>query len=184
MATDLTRLQTLYQDLALFYAGRLDAPDVATRHYAVITQGLDTIKKALPETATTGGFAYLINPTAGIVATGDTLESSILSAVFGENAAKDLTGYKVEADTLIQAQPSILFTAEPYGLPHLQANTAYQSLSAVKNKAVATIDNTLLACQSARLVEAVKAAAKALYPDSFSEETVSSVAAETPTESN
>ncbi len=184
MATDLNQLQALYQTLALLYAGQLDAPDVAARHYAVIAQGLDAVKKALPEAAATGGFAYVINPSAGIVATGDTLESSILSAVFGENAAKDGTDYKVELTTLTQAQPPILFTAQPYGLPHLQANKSYESLTAVKNKAVAAIDNTLLACQSARLVEAIKAAAKALYPDSFAEEPVSSAPAETPTESN
>jgi len=178
MAKDLEELKTLYQQLALLYAGQLDAEAIAAKYNQKLTDSLKEIKATLPEADFENGFAYIINPSSGITATGDTLESSVLSAVFGANAAAEETGYKIEAATLAEKNPSVIFTADPYGLPHLEASKSYQGLNAVKNKKVITVKGELFATQSIRMADAVKVAAKTLYPELFVEEETSSLAEE------
>lgn len=173
MANSLEGVKQLYEQLGLLYAGQLDGKSIAQKEYQKITDGLKQIQTILPPEDFKNGFAYIIHPTNGIVATGDTLESSLLSTVFGKNAAESGTDYTIEATVLAEKNPSLILTADPYGLPHLESNKNYKDLAAAKAKKVATINSKLLASQSVRMVEGVKEVAKALYPDLFTEETSS-----------
>lgn len=51
----------------------------------------------------------------------------------------------------------------------MQSNADYKNFGAVKNGKVYTIDNTLFALQSSRILEVIQKAAAALYPESFTE---------------
>lgn len=170
MAKSLAEMETLYRQLSLLYAGQLDAESLAERHFKKITDGLEKLRATLPAEELTNGFVYVINPSSHIIATGDTLEGSILSAVFGENAAAEGVGYKIDADAIKEKNPSVVFTAAPYGLPHLQSGKNYKDLDAVKDEKVVSVDSSLFAAQSVRVVEAARLLAEGLYPELFSED--------------
>ena len=89
--------------------------------------------------------------------------------VFGTNAAEAATGYTADAKEMQAKDPDFIFVADPYGLPHLQSNAAYKDFGAVKNGKVYTIDNTLFALQSSRVLEVIQKIVVALYPDAFDE---------------
>ena len=171
MVRSLEELEHLYSQLSLLYAGQLEADSIAASHYQRLTDGLAQIKAQLPADELENGFVYLINPTGPVIATGDTFESSVLSAVFGENAAASGADYEIEEETLADLSPSVVFTAEPYGLPHLEENEVFRNWEAVKSERTASVDSTLFAVQSVRVVEAAEALARSLYPDLFEEET-------------
>lgn len=174
MVHSLEEWENLYSQLALLYAGQIEADSIAASHYQKITDGLAEIQKKLPSDELQNGFLYVINPTSNIIATGDTFESSVLSAVFGQNAAALGSDYQIEAESLAKLNPSVVFTADPYGQPHLEQSSTYQNLEAVKNEKTASVDSTLFAVQSVRVLEAVKELAASLYPDLFEEESSSS----------
>ena len=167
MAKNLKELKTLYQNIGLLFLGQKDGGQAGADQFAKVESGINAIKAKLPAEAAESTFLYIINP-SGIIATGDTFESSILS-VFGTNAAETATGYTAGVKELQEKNPTIIFIADPYGLPHLQSNADYKNFGAVKNGKVYTIDNTLFALQSSRILEVIQKAAAALYPESFTE---------------
>lgn len=167
MAKNLEELKTLYQNIGLLFLGQKDGSQAGADQWAKIESGLDSIKAKLPAEAANSTFLYIINP-SGIIATGDTFESSVLS-VFGTNAAQDAVGYAADAKEMQEKNPNFIFVADPYGLPHLQSNADYKNFNAVKNEKVYTIDNTLFGLQSSRILELVEKAAAVLYPETFDE---------------
>ncbi len=167
MAKNLEELKTLYQNIGLLFLGQKDGRRAGADQFAKMESGINDIKAKLPAEAANSTFLYIINPN-GIIATGDTFESSILS-VFGTNAAEAATGYTADAKEMQAKDPDFIFVADPYGLPHLQSNAAYKDFGAVKNGKVYTIDNTLFALQSSRVLEVIQKTAVALYPDAFDE---------------
>ena len=175
MAKNMEEMETLYKQLGLLFAGQLEGETIGAKHYKAVTDKLADIKAKLPADTFPNGFLYIINP-SGIAATPDTFESSILSAVFGKNAAEG-ENYNIKTENLSVKNPSVIFMADPYGLPHLEASKTYQSLAAVKSKKVVSIDSNLFSAQSFRVADAVEYLAKSLYPDLFTEEDTSSQAA-------
>lgn len=165
MAKSLAELKTLYRNIGLLLLGQKDGAQAGESRFAELEAEINDIKAKLPQEASTCSFLYVINPN-GIIATGDSFESSVLS-VFGSNAAQAATDYTAEVKTLREKNPTVIFIAEPYGLPHLQSNADYKSFDAVKNGKVYTIDNTLFAMQSGRIVETLRKTAAMLYPEIF-----------------
>ncbi|MDD6236012.1 MAG: ABC transporter substrate-binding protein [Clostridiales bacterium] len=165
MAKNLEELKKLYQNIGLLFLGQKGGSQAGADQFAKIESGLNSIKAKLPAEAANSTFLYIINP-SGIIATGDTFESSVLS-VFGTNAAQDAVGYAVDAKEMQAKDPDFIFVADPYGLPHLQSNAGYKNFSAVKNGKVYTLDNTLFGLQSGRILDLVGKVAVALYPEVF-----------------
>lgn len=167
MAKNLKELKTLYQSIGLLFLGQKDGSKAGSDQFARIESGINDMKAKLPAEAANKTFLYIIHP-SDIIATGDTFESSILS-VFGTNAAEAATGYTADIKEMQAKDPDFIFVADPYGLPHLQSSADYKNFSAVKNGKVYTIDNTLFALQSSRILEVIQKVAAALYPDAFDE---------------
>lgn len=163
MAKSLEELEALYANIGLLFRGGIDGKTFGKKLYQKIADGLAEIRAKLPEQPR---FLYIINPN-GTAATGDTFEGSVLSAVFGENAAAEHTGYAADMKEMAAKNPEVIFVAEPYGLPHLEQNSSLKALDAVKNKRVASIEPDLFARQGTSLVEAVDSLAAALYPEQF-----------------
>ncbi len=167
MAQYLDELEELYKNLGLLFYGALTGKTEGKQLYQALTDRLEAIRQKLPEEPS---FLYLINPSTGTAATGDTLEGSVLSKVFGENVAAAGTGYAVELKAMAEQNPDVIFVAEPYGLAHLTQDSTLKALSAVKEERVATVDPELFAGQGEGLVEAVEVLARTLYPEQFPEE--------------
>ena len=173
MAKSMEELEALYVNLGLLFHGGIDGKSRGEHLYRKVADELAAIRAKLPEQPS---FLYIINP-SGTAATGDTLESSVLSQVFGENIAAENTGYAVDMKEMAAKNPEVIFVADPYGLPHLEQDSSLKALDAVKNKRVASVDPGLFARQGTSLVEAVYQLAAALYPEQFPAEEVASSAA-------
>lgn len=173
MAKSMEELEALYVNLGLLFHGGIDGESRGEHLYRKVADELAAIRAKLPEQPS---FLYIINP-SGTAATGDTLESSVLSQVFGENIAAENTGYAVDMKEMAAKNPGVIFVADPYGLPHLEQDSSLKALDAVKNKRVASVDPGLFARQGTSLVEAVYQLAAALYPEQFPAEEAASSAA-------
>ncbi len=174
MAKSLEELEALYVNIGLLFCGGIDGESHGKQSYQKIADSLREIREKLPETPR---FLYILNPN-GTAATGDSFESSVLAEVFGENVAAENTGYAVDMKEMAAKNPEVIFVAEPYGLPHLEQDSALKGLEAVKNKRVASVDPDLFARQSTSLMEAVYSLAAALYPEQFPAEEEPSSGAE------
>lgn len=174
MAKSMEELEALSADIGLLFCGGIDGKDRGTQAYQKIADGLREIREKLPERPR---FLYIINPN-GTAATGDTFESSVLTQVFGENAAAEYTGYAADMKEIAAENPAVIFVAEPYGLPHLEQDSSLKGLEAVKSKRVVSVDPELFARQGTSLVEAVYTLASALYPEQFPAEEAPSSAVE------
>lgn len=96
-----------------------------------------------------GKFVYITENLAA--ATGDTLESSVLSC-FGSNVAQNASGYVFDKNVLTEKQPDVVLLNGAYDVDVLLADEVYSELDAVKNGRIIIIDNTCFERPSARVV--------------------------------
>jgi len=109
---------------------------------------------ANPNAVNIGKFVYITENMAS--ATGDTLESSVLSC-FGENAAKSGTGYVFGKEKIIAANPDIVLLNDIYTADDLLADESYSQLEAVKDGRVILIGNAYFERPSLRMAEMIGA---------------------------
>ncbi|MDR0197910.1 MAG: ABC transporter substrate-binding protein [Oscillospiraceae bacterium] len=97
-------------------------------------------------------FIYITENMA--LATGDTLESAVLSC-FGNNIAKDGAGYAYDKEELLSNQPDVVFLSGVYGADDLLADEVFSQLDAVVNGRVIIVDNTGFERPTARITELI-----------------------------
>jgi len=96
-----------------------------------------------------GTFVYITENM--LFATGDTLESSILSC-FGENLAKKAKGYVFDKNTLSDLQPEVVILNDIYEIDDLQKDEVLSELDAVKDGKVILLNNVFFERPSARIL--------------------------------
>lgn len=94
---------------------------------------------------------------------GDTFESDVLS-LFGENCAKDGSGYDYPAKSLLENQPDIIFLSSRFKQSRLENSEIYSQLDAVKNGNIVIIDNKYLERPTARITELLTQIEEHLIP--------------------
>lgn len=146
-ATSLDTLKGIYKAIGLTFEGLFDGEQYGEEMFAPISKTCDN-----QEVINLGDFVYITENTD--LATGDTLESSVLSC-FGKNLAEKGTDYTFNKEYLSQFKPDIVLASDIYTLDGLRADENYSMLDAVQYGRVIFIDNTLFERPSARLTELI-----------------------------
>ncbi len=97
---------------------------------------------------------------------GDTFVGGILELAGADNIAKDVSGWGIDTETIIAADPDIIFISEYYK-DGFMTTAPYTELTAVQEGRVYGIDNNLLDRQGYRNAEAVRMIAEICYPELF-----------------
>lgn len=118
-------------------------------------QSFSAISKSLSnsDAINIGRFVYITENFT--VATGDTLESAVLSC-FGKNIAENNEGYGFSNDILLSDQPDYIFLNSKYELEDLQNDEFFSQLDAVMNSKVIVIDNMYFERPTGRITEMIK----------------------------
>jgi iron complex transport system substrate-binding protein len=102
-----------------------------------------------PDVIDLGDFVYITENMS--IATGDTLESSVLSC-FGNNLAKDAAGYVFDPSELLENQPNTVLLSNIYSIDDLTEHAIFSQLNAVKELRVITLNNLYFERPSLRIV--------------------------------
>lgn len=97
---------------------------------------------------------------------GDTFVAGLVELAGGDNIAKDISGWNITLEELIESDPYIIIISE-YMKDDFMNSPNYCELSAVKEGRVYTIDVNMLERQGYRNSEAVLALAEIFYPEAF-----------------
>lgn len=97
---------------------------------------------------------------------GDTFAGEILSIAGGDNIAKDISGWSITLEEIIESDPSIIIMPEYYKEDFVNASH-YCDLTAVKEGHVYTIDNNMIDRQGYRNAEAIRTLAEIFHPEAF-----------------
>lgn len=116
-------------------------------------QAFSPISKALNNSSVVnvGSFVYV---TAGLrIATGDTLESAVLSC-FGTNAAAPGSDYAFDKAQLLNAEnaPDVIFLSDVYSAQDLLADETFSQLNAARDNRIILLDNSCFERPSGRIV--------------------------------
>ncbi len=108
------------------------------------------------------GFGEYGDFTAG----GDTFTGQILSLAGADNIAKDVSGWSITTEGIIEADPEIVILPD-YMYDEFKVTSPYSELTAVKEDRVYVIDNNLLERQGYRNAQGVLEIAQICYPNLF-----------------
>ena len=97
---------------------------------------------------------------------GDTFVGGLLEMAGGDNVAKDISGWNISLEKLIEADPEIIIISEWMKEDFVNAPN-YCELSAVKNGKVYTMDVNMLERQGYRNAQGVLELAKMFHPEVF-----------------
>ncbi len=97
---------------------------------------------------------------------GDTFAGAMLEMAGGDNIAKEVTGWSITLEEIIEADPSLILIAESRKDEFMQS-AAYANLTAVKEGKVYGIDNNLLDRQGFRNAEGIRTLAEIFHPEAF-----------------
>ncbi len=97
---------------------------------------------------------------------GDTFVHGMLEAAGGDNIAKDISGWSISLEALIEADPEIIIINEMMKEDFMSAPN-YSELTAVKEGKVYTLDTNMLDRQGYRNAEGIKALAEIFHPEAF-----------------
>jgi iron complex transport system substrate-binding protein len=108
------------------------------------------------------GFGEYGDFTAG----GDTFIGGLIELAGGENIAKDVSGWSITLEQIVEADPSIIVISED-SKDAFMSDSNYADLTAVKEGNVYTLDTNMLDRQGYRNAEGVKALAEIFHPELF-----------------
>lgn len=97
---------------------------------------------------------------------GDTFIHGIITAAGGDNIGKDITGWSINLEEIIEKDPDIIIIPSYYDGAFQEADH-YKDLTAVKEGRVYVIDTNMVDRQGARTAEAVKTLAEIFHPEAF-----------------
>ena len=98
-----------------------------------------------------------------LVATGDTMESSLVSLI-ADNTAQDKTSYTMTAEELKGVDPDVILYSKPVERAHIEQSDSFKGKKAVKAGHLIEVDREALLSPTQDVVEALRDAAKQLYP--------------------
>lgn len=97
---------------------------------------------------------------------GDTFVGGMLTLAGGDNIAKNVSGWSITLEEIIEADPSIIVLAE-YAKDDFMSQPNYSELTAVKEGNVYVIDTNMLDRQGYRNAEGIMTLAKIFHPEAF-----------------
>ncbi len=95
---------------------------------------------------------------------GDTFVGGLIELAGGDNIAKDVSGWSITLEEIVEADPDIIVIGEAMKEDFMNSPN-YSELTAVKEGKVYTLDTNLLDRQGYRNAEGVKALAAIFHPD-------------------
>lgn len=87
------------------------------------------------------------------------------------NTAADTNGwYKIDAEQIIAKNPDVIVVTYNYVpdiLTKIPQRAGFDTMNAVKNKAIVQVDENMISRQGPRLADGLEELAKAIYPEAF-----------------
>lgn len=98
----------------------------------------------------------------------DTFIGNMIDMAGGENAAKDVVGWKYSVEKLVEKNPDVLICSKLYDSKKgIKATSGYKDLKAVKSGKLLEVDENIIARQGPRLADGLEAIAKLIHPELF-----------------
>jgi len=141
---NLEEFKQIYRLIGIILHGGFIGADEGESVFAAITHACNN-----PEAVNIGDFIYITENL--LVATGDTLESSVLSC-FGNNLAKDSSDYVFDKRDLLENPPDVILLSNAYSLSDLQSDEIYSQLDAVVLERVIPVNNLYFERPSSRII--------------------------------
>lgn len=141
--TTLEGFSSIYTSLGLIFDGMFTGTEKGEDTYSAVSKALGNT-----DAVNIGNFVYITENLT--VAGGDTFESAVLSC-FGNNIAKNETGYGFDPAELVENQPDIILLSDKYTVDDLMENEYYSQLDAVMENRVIFINNVYFERPSARI---------------------------------
>lgn len=143
---------TFYQDVAMIFAGQDEGIRKAENIVTNFEEKIEYIKTKLE--ITEESYLYIVSD-SGNVATGDTLESSVLDLLGFTNLATEETGWIVDDATLSGYEPDFIILSSSVSEETLLENSWYENYTAVDSSRVIVIDDTLFTYGSFGIFDAI-----------------------------
>lgn len=164
-----TTIEGVYENITMF--GQLTGQDAqAQRIVANMRQRVDAVTSKL--TAVSKGPRVFYEVTTDLyTASPDTFIGSMLKLLKAENIAAGATSKfpQLTAEAVISADPEVVLLADANftneNADTVSARPGWANVSAVKTRRIYAIDDDIASRPGPRLVDAIEAIAKALYPD-------------------
>ena len=100
-----------------------------------------------------------------------TFMNAMLEMIHAENVAADADDwYKIDAEQIIAKNPDVIVVTYHYVpdiLTKIPQRAGFDTINAVKNKAIVQVDENTTSRQGPRLGEGLEELAKAIYPEVF-----------------
>jgi iron complex transport system substrate-binding protein len=97
-----------------------------------------------------------------------TLANEIFTNVKAKNIFDDISGWsQVSVEQIVSRNPQFIISVYPEGHEMLLNTDALQSVDAISNQKILTIESDLLAIEGPRLVQGMISIAEFLYPDIY-----------------
>ncbi len=101
----------------------------------------------------------------------DTFMQEMLEMIHAENIAADTDGwFKIDAEQIITKNPDVIVVTYNYVpdiLTKIPQRAGFDTITAVKNKAIVQVDENITSRQGPRLADGLEELAKAIYPEAF-----------------
>ncbi|QGG49915.1 ABC transporter substrate-binding protein [Lysinibacillus pakistanensis] len=101
----------------------------------------------------------------------DTFMNEMLNMIHAENVAADTADwYEISSEQIIAKNPDVIVVTYHYVpdiLTKLPQRAGFDTINAVKNKAIVQVDENTTSRQGPRLAEGLEELAKAIYPEAF-----------------
>ena len=102
-----------------------------------------------------------------------TFTQELLDVIGAENIAADQEGWiQMDPEEIINRNPDVIIVMYDYidtAVEDVYARDGFDSITAIKEKAVVQVDEDITSRQGPRLAEGLEAFAKAIYPEAFGE---------------
>jgi len=141
-------LRDVYRAVGLVFEGLFTGIEAGDNAFSAISRACDNTG-----VVNIGNFVYITGDFRA--ATGDTLESSVLSC-FGTNLARNGINYEFDFELLDENQPDIILISDKYTLEDLLESEYFYWLEAVLEERIIFINNTIFERPSARLVTLIE----------------------------
>ncbi|MFJ7668530.1 ABC transporter substrate-binding protein [Lysinibacillus sp. NPDC097195] len=101
----------------------------------------------------------------------DTFMQEMLDMIHAENIAADTDGwFKIDAEQIITKNPDVIVVTYNYVpdiLTKIPQRAGFETITAVKNRAIVQVDENMTSRQGPRLADGLEELAKAIYPEAF-----------------
>ena len=137
----------IYCALGMVFEGMHEGEKTGNAAFGKIRDQLENADISL------GKFIYITE--GGAAAGGDTFESSVLS-LYGDNIAKEASGYNFDRERLTDDQPDTVIVNSSIDKNEILNDSIYGELDAVRNGNIISISNSYFESPSGRLTELIR----------------------------